>query len=69
MTAIAITILMLALACAGHAWGQAYPDKPVHFTLAGSVPLGSTPEQLRARYQHWMGIFEKIARDAGVKPQ
>jgi hypothetical protein len=33
------------------------------------VPLGGTPEQLRKRYEHWMGIFEKIAKDAGVKPQ
>ena len=24
---------------------------------------------LRDRYQHWMGIFEKIAKDAGAKPQ
>ena len=39
------------------------------FAKAGSVPLGSTPAELRARYQHWMGIFEKIAKDAGVKPQ
>jgi tripartite-type tricarboxylate transporter receptor subunit TctC len=47
----------------------ASPDLRERFAKAGSVPLGSTPEQLRARYQHWMGIFEKIARDAGVKPQ
>jgi tripartite-type tricarboxylate transporter receptor subunit TctC len=44
-------------------------DLRERFVKAGSVPLGCTPEQLRARYQHWMGIFEKIARDAGVKPQ
>jgi tripartite-type tricarboxylate transporter receptor subunit TctC len=44
-------------------------DLRERFVKAGSVPLGSTPEQLRAKYQHWMGIFEKIARDAGVKPQ
>jgi tripartite-type tricarboxylate transporter receptor subunit TctC len=47
----------------------ASPELRERFTKAGSVPLGSTPEQLRARYQHWMGIFEKIAKDSGVKPQ
>ena len=47
----------------------ASPDLRERFAKAGSVPLGSTPEQLRKRYELWMGIFEKIARDAGVKPQ
>ena len=47
----------------------ASPELRDRFTKAGSVPLGSTPEQLRKRYEHWMGIFEKIAKDAGVKPQ
>ena len=47
----------------------ASPDLRDRYAKAGSVPLGSTPEGLRKRYQHWMGIFEKIAKDAGVKPQ
>ena len=47
----------------------ASPELRDRFIKAGSVPLGSTPAELRARYQHWMGIFEKIAKDAGVKPQ
>jgi tripartite-type tricarboxylate transporter receptor subunit TctC len=47
----------------------AAPDLRERFAKAGSVPLGSTPEQLRKRYELWMGIFEKIAKDAGVKPQ
>lgn len=47
----------------------AAPELRDKFAKAGSVPLGSTPAELRARYQHWMGIFEKIAKDAGVKPQ
>jgi tripartite-type tricarboxylate transporter receptor subunit TctC len=47
----------------------AAPDLRDKFAKAGSIPLGSTPAELRARYQHWMGIFEKIAKDAGVKPQ
>ena len=46
----------------------ASPELRDRFAKAGSVPLGSTPEQLRKRYEHWMGIFEKIAKDAGVKP-
>jgi tripartite-type tricarboxylate transporter receptor subunit TctC len=44
-------------------------DLRERFAKAGSVPLGSTPAELRRRYEHWMGIFEKIAKDAGVKPQ
>jgi tripartite-type tricarboxylate transporter receptor subunit TctC len=47
----------------------ASPDLRDRYAKAGSVPLGSTPEGLRKRYEHWMGIFEKIAKDAGVKPQ
>jgi tripartite-type tricarboxylate transporter receptor subunit TctC len=47
----------------------ASPDLRERYAKAGSVPLGSTPEGLRKRYEHWMGIFEKIAKDAGVKPQ
>ncbi len=47
----------------------ASPDLRDRFAKAGSVPLGSTPAELRKRYEHWMGIFEKIAKDAGVKPQ
>jgi len=47
----------------------ASPDLRERYAKAGSVPLGSTPAELRKRYEHWMGIFEKIAKDAGVKPQ
>ena len=47
----------------------ASPDLRDRFAKAGSVPLGSTPGELHKRYEHWMGIFEKIAKDAGVKPQ
>ena len=47
----------------------ASPDLRDKFAKAGSVPLGSTPAELRKRYELWMGIFEKIAKDAGVKPQ
>ena len=47
----------------------ASPDLRERFAKAGSVPLGSTPEQLRKRYEHWMAIFGKIATDVGLKPQ
>jgi len=47
----------------------ASPDLRERYAKAGSVPLGSTPAELRKRYEHWMGIFEKIAKNAGVKPQ
>ena len=45
------------------------PDLRERFAKAGSVPMGSTPEQLRKRYEDWMAIFGRIAADAGVKPQ
>lgn len=47
----------------------ASPDLREKFAKAGSLPLGSTPEQLRKRYELWTGIFERIAKEAGVKPQ
>ena len=50
-------------------WSGDSPDLRERFAKAGSVPLGSTPGELRKRYELWMGIFEKIAKDAGVKPQ
>jgi tripartite-type tricarboxylate transporter receptor subunit TctC len=47
----------------------ASPELRDRYAKAGSTPLGSTPEELRKRYEDWMAIFGKIARDAGVKPQ
>jgi tripartite-type tricarboxylate transporter receptor subunit TctC len=44
------------------------PDLRERFANAGSTPLASTPEELRKRYEHWMGIFGKIAKDAGLQP-
>jgi len=46
----------------------ASPDLRERFVKAGSVPAPSTPAELRKRYEEWMGIFGKIAKDAGVKP-
>jgi tripartite-type tricarboxylate transporter receptor subunit TctC len=39
------------------------------FLKAGSVPQASSPEDLRKRYEHWMEIFGKIAKEAGIQPQ
>ena len=47
----------------------ASPELRERYIKAGSNPEGSTPEELRKRYELWMGIFEKIAKNAGVKPQ
>jgi tripartite-type tricarboxylate transporter receptor subunit TctC len=35
----------------------------------GSVATPSTPDELRKRYEEWSGIFGRIARDVGLKPQ
>jgi tripartite-type tricarboxylate transporter receptor subunit TctC len=45
------------------------PDLRERFAKAGSMPQASTPEELRKRYQDWMEIFGKIARDAKLQPQ
>jgi tripartite-type tricarboxylate transporter receptor subunit TctC len=47
----------------------ASPDLRERYAKAGSTPLGSTPEELKKRYEDWMAIFGKIAKDAGIKPQ
>jgi tripartite-type tricarboxylate transporter receptor subunit TctC len=39
------------------------------FSKAGSIAVASSPEELRKRYEDWIVIFGKIAKDAGVKPQ
>ena len=47
----------------------ASPDLRERFLKAGkSVPRASTPAELRKRYEEWMEIFGKIAKDAGIKP-
>lgn len=35
----------------------------------GSVATPSTPEELRKRYEEWSGIFGRIAKEVGLKPQ
>jgi len=38
------------------------------FLKAGSMPTASSPAELRKRYEDWIAIFGKIARDAGIQP-
>ena len=45
------------------------PDLRERFIKAGSMPSPSSPEELRQKYRHWMGVFGKIARDAKLQPQ
>jgi tripartite-type tricarboxylate transporter receptor subunit TctC len=45
------------------------PDLRERFAKAGSVPTPSTPQELRQRYQHWMAIFGRIAKEAKLQPQ
>ena len=47
----------------------ASPDLREKLASTGSVPTSSTPEELRQRYADWSGIFGRIAREAGLKPQ
>jgi len=48
--------------------GIAAPDLRERFAKAGSVPISSTPEELRKRYADWTVIFGKIAKDSGIQP-
>jgi tripartite-type tricarboxylate transporter receptor subunit TctC len=48
--------------------GLEAPDLRERFKNAGSTPLASTPEELRKRYEDWMAIFGKIAKDAKIQP-
>ena len=45
------------------------PDLRERFAKAGSVPSPSTPQELRSRYEHWMAIFGKIAKEARLQPR
>src|SRR5262245_21973980 len=47
----------------------AMPDVRDRFQKVGITPMASTPEEVRKRYEHWMAIFGKIAKDVGLKPQ
>ena len=47
----------------------AMPDVRERFQKVGITPMASTPEELRKRYEQWMAILGKIAKDVGLKPQ
>jgi tripartite-type tricarboxylate transporter receptor subunit TctC len=51
--------------------GQALaaPEVRERLQKAGLNAASSTPEELRKRYEQWMAIFGKIAKDVGLKPQ
>jgi tripartite-type tricarboxylate transporter receptor subunit TctC len=53
------------------AFARALADPEVRDRMAkaGSMAQTSTPDELRKRYQDWMVIFGKIARDAKLQPQ
>jgi tripartite-type tricarboxylate transporter receptor subunit TctC len=44
-------------------------DVKERYAKAGYTATSSTPEELRKRYEEWMAIFGKIAKDANIKPQ
>lgn len=47
----------------------ASPELRERYLKAGSTPTSGTPEQLTKRYQDWIEIFGRIAKDAGIQPQ
>jgi len=47
----------------------ANPEVRERLQKAGLTAAPSTPEELRKRYEDWMEIFSKIAKDVGLKPQ
>jgi tripartite-type tricarboxylate transporter receptor subunit TctC len=47
----------------------ASPDLRERFARAGSVATGSTPEGLRKRYEQYIEIFGKVAKENNLIPQ
>jgi tripartite-type tricarboxylate transporter receptor subunit TctC len=47
----------------------AMPDVRGKMISAGSEPQPSSPAELGKRYAAWMALFDKIAKEAGLKPQ
>jgi tripartite-type tricarboxylate transporter receptor subunit TctC len=45
------------------------PEIRERMANAGSIPQPSTPAELRKRYEEWVGIFGKIAKDTKLQPQ
>jgi tripartite-type tricarboxylate transporter receptor subunit TctC len=54
---------------AGIAKSLATPEVRERLLKAGFTPAPSTPDELRTRYEDWIAIFGKIAKDVGLKPQ
>jgi tripartite-type tricarboxylate transporter receptor subunit TctC len=44
------------------------PEVRERYEKAGLTPMPSAPAELRKRYELWIGIFGKIAKDVGLKP-
>ena len=47
----------------------AMPDVRDKMLSAGSEPQPSNPEELGKRYAAWIALFDKVAKEAGIKPQ
>jgi len=47
----------------------ATPQVRERYLKAGFMPTPSEPDALRQRYEHWMRVFAKIAKDVGLKLQ
>ena len=47
----------------------AMPDVREKMLAAGSEPAPTSPEDLRKRYADWIQLFNKVAQEAGIKPQ
>jgi tripartite-type tricarboxylate transporter receptor subunit TctC len=47
----------------------AMPDVRDKMLSAGHEPQPSSPEELGKRYAAWVSIFDKVAKEAGLKPQ
>jgi tripartite-type tricarboxylate transporter receptor subunit TctC len=47
----------------------ASPEVRERLQKAGVAAAPSTPEELTKRFEEWMAIFGKIAKDVGLKPQ
>jgi tripartite-type tricarboxylate transporter receptor subunit TctC len=45
------------------------PEIRARMTNAGSIPQPSTPAELRMRYEEWVEIFGRIAKDSKLQPQ
>jgi hypothetical protein len=45
------------------------PDVRDKMLSAGSEPAPSSPEELAKRYAAWIALFDKVAKEAGIKPQ